>query len=148
VTAGGLLFDSSGDRLEAHDLSGNALVWSWDGDRSVDGERCLTPPAVANGRVWAGTWAGSVRSWDAASGAPRWEVPVGAPCHWQPVVADGWVYAGLEDGSLVGFRTDDPADDGWPMWGGGPGHNGLDAPAATAGSRHRTVAGVEDVRVT
>ena len=133
VTAGGLLFDSSGDRLEAHDLGSNALVWSWDGDRSVDGERRLTPPAVANGRVWAGTWAGSVRSWDAASGARRWEVPVGAPCHWQPVVADGWVYAGLEDGSLVGFRTDDPADDGWPMWGGGPGHNGLDAPAATAG---------------
>jgi len=53
-----------------------------------------------------------------------WDVPVRAPCHWQPVVSDGWVFAGLEDGSLVGFRTGDELDDGWPMWGGGPGHNG------------------------
>ena len=35
-----------------------------------------------------------------------------------------WVYAGTSNGRLIAFRTDDPADDGWPMWGGGPGHNG------------------------
>jgi hypothetical protein len=39
-------------------------------------------------------------------------------------MARGRVFAGLEDGSLVSFKTNAPLDDGWPMWGGGPGHNG------------------------
>src|SRR5213076_3032191 len=109
VVASGMLFDTSGNRLEARDLATDAVVWSYGGDGSVDGERCLTAPAVANDRVWVGTWGGSIRCWDARSGHELWVVPVGAPCHWQPVVARGWVYAGLEDGSLVGFDTGDPA---------------------------------------
>ena len=76
------------------------------------------------GFMLAGTWDGRILSWDAAAGAIVWEVEVGAPCHWQPVMAGGWVYAGLEDGSVVAFDTRDPACDGWPMWGGGAGHNG------------------------
>ena len=120
-----LLFETIGDRLEARDIDTDAVVWSWDGAAGIEGERGLTPPAVANGRVWCGTWDGHIRSWDARTGQLRWEVAVDAPVHWQPVVAGGWVYAGLEDGSLVGFNTGDPADDGWPMWGGGAGHNGL-----------------------
>ena len=127
VVASGMLFDTSGNRLEARDLATDAVVWSYSGDGSVDGERRLTAPAVANDRVWVGTWGGSIRCWDARSGHELWVVPVGAPCHWQPVVARGWVYAGLEDGSLIGFDTGDPGDDGWPMWGGGAGHNGAEA---------------------
>src|SRR5216110_898856 len=61
-------------------------------------------------------------------GEVRWAVNVGAPCHWQPVVSDGRVYVGLEDGSLVGFATGDPLDTDWPMWGGGCGHNGKPLP--------------------
>jgi Ca-activated chloride channel family protein len=130
-----LLFETIDDRLEARDIDTDAVVWSWDGATGIEGERRLTPPAVANGRVWCGTWDGFVRSWDARTGQQLWEAPVGAPCHWQPVVAGGWVYAGLEDGSLVGINTADPANDGWPMWGGGAGHNGQavseTAPAST-----------------
>ncbi|PYJ08872.1 MAG: hypothetical protein DME25_00280 [Verrucomicrobia bacterium] len=107
------------------------------------GERRLTPPAVANGRVWAGTWDGRILSWDALTGDLRWAVKVGAPCHWQPIISEGWVYAGLEDGALLGFATGDPLDTDWPMWGGGCGHNGkpvpesrpsADSPAAPAPS--------------
>jgi outer membrane protein assembly factor BamB len=79
---------------------------------------------VSNGRVLAGTWDGRIISWDATSGAVRREIRVGAPCHWQPVMVDGWIYAGLEDGTLVAVDTGDAENDGWPMWGGGPGHNG------------------------
>jgi hypothetical protein len=43
-------------------------------------------------------------------------------------VSDGWVYAGLENGSLLGFATGDALDTDWPMWGGGPGHNGKPVP--------------------
>ena len=128
VVVNGILYDTTGDRLEASDARTGDLLWSWQDAQAVEGERRLTPPAVANGRVWAGTWDGRILSWDALLGDVRWAVNVGAPCHWQPVVSDGWVYAGLEDGSLVGFATGDPLDTDWPMWGGGCGHNGKPIP--------------------
>lgn len=124
VVANGMLFDTSGNRLEARDLATDAIVWSWSDAAAIEGVRGLTPPAVANGRVWAGTWSGAIHCWDAQTGNERWVAPVGAPCHWQPVIAGGWVYAGLEDGRLVGIDTGDQENDGWRMWGGGPGHNG------------------------
>jgi Ca-activated chloride channel homolog len=124
TVSNGVLFETTGDRLEATDLASGRRAWSWDNARSEEGERRLTPPAVANDRVLVGTWDGRVISFDAATGHTRWEVHVGAPCHWQPVMSDGRIFAGLEDGSVVAFDTGDPKDDGWPMWGGGPGHNG------------------------
>lgn len=124
VVQNGVVFDTTGDRLEAREAATDRVLWSWADARAEEGERRLTPPAVANGRVLVGTWDGYVISLDASSGHLRWRVPVGAPCHWQPVMAQGRVFAGLEDGSVVAFETGDIADDGWSMWGGGPGHNG------------------------
>ena len=128
VVVNGVLYDSTGDRLEASHAQSGELLWSWHAAEVTEGERRLTPPAVANGRVWAGTWDGRILSWDALTGDVRWAVKVGAPCHWQPVVSEGWVYAGLENGTLVGFATGDPVDTDWPMWGGGCGHNGKPIP--------------------
>ncbi len=124
VVVDGMLYDTTGDRLEARDVRSGEVLWSWQEARVTPGERRLTPPAVASGRVWAGTWDGRLLSWDARTGTVRWEVRLGAPCHWQPVVSEGWVYAGLENGALLAFGTGDPTDTGWPMWGGGCGHNG------------------------
>ena len=119
-----VLFETTGDRLDATSLDTGQEIRSWTDARAEEGERRLTPPAVANGRVLIGTWDGRIISLDSSSGDVRWAVAVGAPCHWQPVMAGGRVFAGLEDGSLVAFETGDSDDDGWPMWGGGPGHNG------------------------
>lgn len=124
VVVNGILYDTTGDRLEASDARSGEILWSWHDAAPTEGERRLTPPAVANGRVWAGTWDGRIVSWDALTGQIRWAVKVGAPCHWQPVVSEGWVYAGLENGDLIGFATGDLLDTDWPMWGGGCGHNG------------------------
>jgi outer membrane protein assembly factor BamB len=124
VVVNGILYDTTGDCLEASDARSGEVLWSWHDAAHTEGERRLTPPAVANGRVWAGTWDGRILSWDALTGDVRWAVKVGGSCHWQPAVSDGWVYAGLENGSLVGFATGDALDTDWPMWGGGCGHNG------------------------
>ena len=124
VVVNGILYDTTGDRLEASDARSGEILWTWQDAAATEGERRLTPPAVANGRVWAGTWDGRILSWDALTGDVRWAVKTGAACHWQPVINDGWIHAGLEDGSLIGFATGDPLDSDWPMWGGGCGHNG------------------------
>ena len=131
TVSNGVLFETTGDRLEATDLASGQRRWTWDDARSEEGERRLTPPAVANDRVLVGTWDGRVISFDALTGQVRWEVRVGAPCHWQPVMSGGRIFAGLEDGTLIAFETGDPKDDGWPMWGGGPAHNGPDADSAS-----------------
>jgi outer membrane protein assembly factor BamB len=130
VVVNGILYDTTGDRLEASDARTGEVLWSWQNAESTEGERLLTPPAVANGRVWAGTWDGRLISWNALTGDVRWAVKVGAPCHWQPVVSEGWIYAGLENGSLIGVATGDPLDTDWPMWGGGCGHNGKPVPSS------------------
>jgi Ca-activated chloride channel family protein len=120
----GRVYSITGEELAAVDLASGNEVWRWRAAEQADGERALTPPAVVNGRVYAGSRDGRVLSWDAETGALRWAVAVGAPVAWQPVVSGGWVYAGLTTGEIVGFATGDAGDDGWPMWGGGPGHNG------------------------
>jgi outer membrane protein assembly factor BamB len=126
VVSDGLLFETAGDRLEATELTSGRVVWAWGDAREEEGERRLTPPAVANGRVLIGTWDGRLVSFEAKTGSVRWQVSVGAPVHWQPTMNDGRVFAGLEDGSVVCVQTGDSLDDGWPMWGGGSGHNGND----------------------
>jgi len=131
TVSNGVLFETTGDRLVATDLASGQRRWTWDDARSEEGERRLTPPAVANDRVLVGTWDGRVISFDALTSQVRWEVRVGAPCHWQPVMSGGRIFAGLEDGTLIAFETGDPKDDGWPMWGGGPAHNGPDADSAS-----------------
>lgn len=139
IVVNGIAYDTVGDRLEARALDTRAVIWSWTDASAEEGERRLTPPAVANGRLLIGTWDGRLVSFDALDGRKRWDVAAGAPCHWQPVMMGGRVFAGLEDGSLVAFETGDPLDDGWPMWGGGPGHNGPEpSRASTLGASRST----------
>src|SRR5262249_15631868 len=84
VVVNGILYDSTGDRLEASDARSGEVLWSWHDAALTEGERRFTPPAVANGRVWAGTWDGRVISWDALTGDVRWAVKAGGSIHWQP----------------------------------------------------------------
>src|SRR5437867_2299492 len=63
VVVKGILYDTTGDRLEANDVRTGEVLWSWQDAKAMEGERRLTPPAVAAGRVWAGTWDGRSISW-------------------------------------------------------------------------------------
>jgi outer membrane protein assembly factor BamB len=131
VVVNGILYETTGDLLEASDARTGEELWKWQEAKGIEGERRLSPVAVANGRVWAGTWDGRILSWDALTGEVRWQVKLGAPCHWQPSIHEGWIYAGLEDGTMVGFATGDALDTDWPMWGGGCGHNGKPIPESS-----------------
>lgn len=119
----GRLFTTTGDQLSATDTESREELWSWRGSQIAD-DRALSPPAAVNGRVYAGSHGGGLYSWEAETGRIRWQVRLDRPVAWQPAIHDGWIYAGLEDGRVVALHTGDPLDDGWAMWGGGPGHNG------------------------
>jgi outer membrane protein assembly factor BamB len=85
----------------------------------------LTPPSIANGKVFVGTIDGEICCLSAWSGDLLWSVRVGEPILFQPAVARGRVYAPTLAGNLFCLETGDPDDDGWLMWGAGPDHNGL-----------------------
>ncbi|MBM3274253.1 MAG: PQQ-binding-like beta-propeller repeat protein, partial [Candidatus Sericytochromatia bacterium] len=66
-----------------------------------------------------------------ATGKDLWSCQVGENLEWSPAVQGGRIYLGTSGGGLVCVDTGDPANTGWPMWGGGPGHNGPSPAPAT-----------------
>jgi len=62
-----------------------------------------TVPVIGPGEaeIYVGTGAGTVVALDAATGAIRWTVDVGAPVSGPPALAEGVLYAGTAAGTLV-----------------------------------------------
>ena len=85
----------------------------------------LTPPAIANGKLFVGTLDGELSCLSAWSGDKIWSVKIGEPILFQPAIASGRVYVPTQTGNLFCLETGDANDDGWLMWGAGPDHNGL-----------------------
>jgi Ca-activated chloride channel homolog len=88
-------------------------------------DHALAPPALVNGKVFIGTKSGDLACLSAESGQLLWNVGLGEPVVFQPSIANGRVFVPTSNGSLFCVETGDQADDGWLMWGGGPGHNGI-----------------------
>lgn len=84
----------------------------------------LTPPAIANGKVYLGSLHGELYCLAAESGDVLWSFPVGQGIVFQPAIAHGRVFVSTEGGSLFCLETGDSRDDGWAMWGGTAAHNG------------------------
>jgi outer membrane protein assembly factor BamB len=84
----------------------------------------VTPPAIANGKLFFGTPHGEVHCLSAESGTSLRSVPIGEPIVFQPSVVAGRVCIGTDSGTLVCLETGDNADDGWQMWGADAAHNG------------------------
>ncbi len=123
----GRLYSSMGDATQCVDAPTGRVLWSRnlrDARRPGYADDILTPPAVANGKVFVGTRWGYVYALNAETGAVIWQVDIGEPVSFQPAVAMGRVYVGTDRGSVFALETGDPRDDGWMMWGGNPRHNG------------------------
>jgi outer membrane protein assembly factor BamB len=127
--ANGRLFSGLGDTVHCADPESKEVFWKSklrEGDAEEELlDSMLTPPALVNGKLFLGTLDGRVLCLSAETGETLWGVRVGEPVLLQPAVARGRVYATTAAGSLFCLETGDPDDDGWLMWGAGPGHNGL-----------------------
>jgi outer membrane protein assembly factor BamB len=125
----GRLYAAHGDTVTSADPRSDTVHWKTKvGTRQSEGEDLLdsplTPPSIANGKLFFGTAHGEVHCLSAESGAALWSVPIGEPIVFQPAVVAGRVYIGTDSGTLIGLETGDEADDGWQMWGADAAHNG------------------------
>jgi Ca-activated chloride channel family protein len=127
--ANGRLYTAMGDTVKCIDPRTQTVLWKRPvrakEDKGLLVDSAVTPPAVVNGKLFVGTTRGEVLCLAAASGQVLWTATLGEPVQFQPAVVGGRVYVSTSTGSLFCLETGDPRDDGWRMWGGNAGHNGL-----------------------
>lgn len=89
---------SLGSKLEARDLEGNNLLWSFGGDG-----RLMTAPLVVNDHVYVGSTTGKLYALDKATGNEAWSTSVGSELAINDEHGVGQPPAGLAsaDGLLV-----------------------------------------------
>mgnify|MGYP005837588801 CR=1 FL=1 len=78
------------------DISQSGLKWRYERIG-----RSISTPAVYDGLVYAVDYNGVVHCVDAKSGEPQWTFDTGSHLWASPLVADGKLYIGNEDGDLV-----------------------------------------------
>lgn len=121
--------NTMGDEVIATNAENGERLWAFklDGDVVRDGGFLGTAPAAAGDRVLVATLKGEVLELAPDTGKVARRHRVGAPIRAQPVVVDGWIYVGTEDGRLVAIDTKDRSLTGWPMWGGNAARTGIAA---------------------
>jgi outer membrane protein assembly factor BamB len=124
----GRLFSAIGDSCHCVDTQTKEVHWNHRlRDRAGEEEvldHSLTPPALANGKLFVGTIEGEICCLAAESGEVLWRENLGEPIVFQPAVVDGRLYAASNAGKLFCVETGDPGDNGWYMWGATAAHNG------------------------
>jgi outer membrane protein assembly factor BamB len=123
------LYAAQGDTVSSADPRSDQVLWKKTVGRTLGDDKelldsPLTPPAIANGKLFFASVTGEIHCLAADSGAELWSVPIGEPVIFQPAVARGRIYIGTDSGSLICLETCDPNDDGWLMWGADASHNG------------------------
>ncbi len=128
--AGNVNVNTMGDEVIATNPDDGKQMWSHklDGDLTKEGGFLATSPLLAGGHLVVATLKGQVLELDPTTGKPVATFDVGGPVRAQPVVADGWIYVGTEDGRLVAIDTGDRTLTGWPMWGGNAARTGIATP--------------------
>jgi outer membrane protein assembly factor BamB len=126
LRVGSMSFNSMGDEVVATDDAKQGKAWSLklDGDAHAVGGFLAAPPAAAGGRPVIGTFSGTLKIVDPKKGSISASYDVGHPIRSQPVVVDGWIYVGTDDGRLVAIDTGDASITGWTHWGGNAARTG------------------------
>lgn len=125
VVIDALSYASQDDIVVCTDTDSGEVSWEFEykpeGERL--GGRLLTPPSVADDKLYFGTEDGYLLCLSMGDGDELWRIPVGEPIRFQPAIEDGWLYVGTDRGTLIGLDLDDSRATGWAMWGGSATHN-------------------------
>jgi outer membrane protein assembly factor BamB len=88
------------DPARRGDITQSGRVWQYDGIN-----RSISTAAVAGGLVYVADLKGILHCLDAASGKPYWTFDMMAPVWGSPLVADGKVYLGDQDGDVAVLKA-------------------------------------------
>ncbi len=119
--------NTMGDEVVATSAADGKTLWSHklSGDTKRAGGFLGTAPLAAGKSVLFATLDGAVVELDPSTGTERGRWQVGRAVRSQPVVHDGWIYVGTEDGRLVAIDTRKKELSGWAMWGGNAARTGI-----------------------
>ncbi|AKF09073.1 VIT domain-containing protein [Sandaracinus amylolyticus] len=130
TVADGRAYFAIGDAILARAIDTGEEVWRRTYARA-GGAQALSPPAIVGSLLVFGTVDGQLVATDVDTGMTIWAYEIGEPIVFQPIVAQGWVYATTARGNVIGLEVGDAMLDGWHMWGGNERHAG---PVETAGT--------------
>jgi outer membrane protein assembly factor BamB len=115
-----ILATPRGERLI--DNPDSAAVWKYESfDHNSDGKlefyeqmhRSISSPAIANGLLFCPDFSGLLHCLDIKTGRPHWTCDMLAACWSTPLIADGRLFVGDEDGDINIFRpSPDPKQAG------------------------------------
>lgn len=88
------------DATKTGDISKTGAIWTYDKIH-----RSLSTPAIENGLVYAPDFSGFIHCLDADTGKVYWVYDTKSHIWGSPLVADGKVYVGTEDGDVVILQT-------------------------------------------
>jgi outer membrane protein assembly factor BamB len=119
--------NTMGDEVVATNPEDGKEVWSHklQGDVAREGGFLGAPPIAAGDHLIVATLHGSLLELDPRTGQVERTFEIGGTVRSQPVVEDGWIYVGTDDGRLVAVDTGDRTLTGWSMWGGDPQRTGM-----------------------
>ncbi|MEM7039763.1 MAG: PQQ-binding-like beta-propeller repeat protein [Bacteroidota bacterium] len=123
----GANYSLRGDELVCIGEKGGQARWKikLEGDLEKAGGFVGTPPLAVNGKLVVATLKGDIVVYEAEGGKELQRYKIGIPIRQQPVVEDGWIYAGTTAGKVVAIDTGDESLTGWPVWGGDAAHSGV-----------------------
>lgn len=118
--------NTMGDEVIATNPDDGTQVWSHKlaGDVVRDGGFLGSAPVAAGRHVVLATLKGQILELDPQTGKVEATYEAGGTVRAQPVVVDGWIYVGTDDGRLVAIDTGDPTLTGWATWGGNAARTG------------------------
>ncbi|MGH2604446.1 MAG: PQQ-binding-like beta-propeller repeat protein, partial [Dehalococcoidia bacterium] len=113
-------FNCMGDRLICSSARSGDVLWSHhlEGDLEKLGGHLAAPPIAAGAELVMATLSGHVLRIAPADGRVIETYATGSPLRFSPVVDEGWIYVGTQDGRVVVINTGDRSLTGWPTWGG------------------------------
>jgi Ca-activated chloride channel family protein len=124
AVADGRAYYAVGGDIRAREVATGRQVWQRT-YAEAQGAQAVTPPVAIGGSLVFGTVDGHLYGVDIDTGMTEWAYNLAEPIVFQPIVAQGWVYATTARGHVVALELGDPSFDGWHMWGGNSEHSGL-----------------------
>src|SRR5262249_30649111 len=119
------MYSVMGDTLKCVDPKDDKVLWTKELHKENGAvDAAVTPPALVNRQIFAGTTKGEIICLAVEDGKELWRATVGEPIVFQPAVAYGRVYAASSTGRLFCIDTGDLDNHGWMMWGANARHSG------------------------